>query len=127
MMLHPAKKIWDILKITYGHKKNIFRVFEVYEQIFSLRQGDRSLQEYFTTLHGLIDELDIYQPLTADITKMRQYWEELAVTAYLSSLNPELSSYIRGQILDAEALLDLQNTISRVLRISTVTLAPVTD
>ena len=38
MMLRPAKKIWDTLKITYGHEKNISKVFEVYEQIFSLRQ-----------------------------------------------------------------------------------------
>ena len=30
MMLRPAKKIWDILKITYGHGKNISKVFEVY-------------------------------------------------------------------------------------------------
>ena len=85
------------------------------------------MQEHFTTLRGLLDEFDIYQPLIADITKMRQYREELAVVAYLSSLNLELSSQIRGQILGAVTLLDLQSTFSRVLRISTAMPTPVTD
>ena len=65
MMLRPAKKIWDTLRLTYGHEKNISRVFEIYEHLFTLRQGDRSVQEHFTALHGLLDELDIYQPLTS--------------------------------------------------------------
>lgn len=71
MMLRPTKKIWNTLKITYRHKKNISRVFEVYDQIFSLRQDDRSVQKHFTTLHGLLNEIHIYQPLTTDIMKMR--------------------------------------------------------
>ena len=31
MMLRPVKKIWYTLNTTYGHEKNISRVFEVYE------------------------------------------------------------------------------------------------
>ena len=34
MMLHLANKIWDTLKTTYGHDKNISKVFEVYMQLF---------------------------------------------------------------------------------------------
>ena len=58
MMLWPAKRIWDTLKITYGHEKNISRVFEVYEQIFTLRKGNHSVQDHFSTLRGLSDELN---------------------------------------------------------------------
>ena len=64
MMLRSAKKIWDTLQLTYGLEKNISRVFEVYEQLFTLRQGDRSIQEHFIILRALLDELDVYQPLT---------------------------------------------------------------
>lgn len=40
MFLTPAKKIWDTLKETYGHEKNISRAYELYEQFFVLQQGD---------------------------------------------------------------------------------------
>ena len=98
-MLRPTKKIRDTLRLTYGHEKNISRVFEVYEQLFTLRQDDRSVQEHFTLLRSLLNDLEIYQPWTAEITQMKQYREELAVAMYLFSLNPDLSSQIREQIL----------------------------
>ena len=65
------------------------------------------MQDHYTALRVLLDELDVYQPLTADICKMRQYKDELTVAAYLSSLNPELSSQICGQILDVDIVPDL--------------------
>ena len=94
----------------------------MYEQIFTLRPGDRLVQDHFITLRGLLDELDIY-----DITKIRQYCKELAVATYLLNLNPDLSFQIRRYVLGAEAISDLQSTFSRVLRISTVTLPSVAD
>lgn len=30
MMLKSAKKIWDTLKSTYRHEKNIFKICEIY-------------------------------------------------------------------------------------------------
>ena len=122
MMLRPAKKIWDMLRLTYGHE-NISRVFEVYKQ-FTLRQGDRSVQEYFTLLRAFLNELEIYQSLTADITQIKQYCEELAVAIYLFSWNSDLSSQNRGQILRADSVPNLQFTFARVLCISTATPSP---
>lgn len=58
---------------------------------------------------------------------MRQYKDELAVAAYLSNLNLEFSLQIRRQILGVDTVPDLQTTFSRVLRISTATLAPMLD
>ena len=49
------------------------------------------------------------------------------MAAYLSSLNLEISSQIRGQILDADTVPDLQTTFSGVLRISTATSVLVSD
>lgn len=62
MMLCSAKKIRDTLRLTYGHEKNILRVLEVYEQLFTLRQGDHLVQKHFTLLCVLLDEFDVYQP-----------------------------------------------------------------
>ena len=39
MILRLVKKIWDTLKQMYGYEKNISRVFEVYEQILTLKMG----------------------------------------------------------------------------------------
>ena len=65
MILKPAKKIWNTLKQMYGYEKNISKVFEVYEQIFTLKMRDSSVQDHFGSLQALLDEFDLYQPLTS--------------------------------------------------------------
>ena len=124
MLLRPAKKIWDTCRLTYGYEKNISRVFEIYEQLFTIRQGEHSIQKHFTRLRALLDELEMYQPLTGDISQMKKYREELAVSIYLFNLNSNLSSQIRGQVLGADSLLDLQTVLSKSLPISTGTSTP---
>ena len=82
MLLRPAKKIWDTCRLTYGHEKNISRGFEVYEQLFTLHQGDRFVQEHFTLLRALLDELEMYQPLTGNVSQMEG--SSRACSGYLS-------------------------------------------
>ena len=65
MMLTPTKRIWDSLRRTYGHEKNVSRIVEVYEQIFTLH--DQSVQELYATLRSLLDEFEVYQSLVVDI------------------------------------------------------------
>ena len=60
LFLTSAKMIWDMLKETYDHEKNISCVFKIYEKFFSLQQGDRSVQEFYTSLRSLMDELDTH-------------------------------------------------------------------
>ena len=85
MMLRPAKKIWQTLQSTYGHEKNIARICEIYEHLFTHRQGERSVQEFYNSLRALLDELEIYQSFVVDISKMHQYIEELVVAIFLAS------------------------------------------
>jgi len=48
LMFHATvKAIWEAARATYSLKNNAFRVFEVYENVFNLRHGDRSLLEYY--------------------------------------------------------------------------------
>lgn len=56
----------------------------------------------------------------ADISKMREYREELIVV-FLSGFNPKLGTQIQGQILGVELVLFLQSAFSKVLRIFTAT------
>ena len=83
--------------------------------------------KHFTVLRALLDELDVYHPLAIDISRMRQFHEELAVAVYLSILNLDLCSQIWGQTMGADSVLDLQTTFTKVLRISIATPAPVSD
>ena len=52
-----------------------------------VKVNERSGQEHFTHLRALLDELEMYQPLTGDVSQMKRYQEELAVSIYLFSLN----------------------------------------
>ena len=59
MFLTAAKEMWDTLKVMYGNEKNPSRVFEIYERLFELKQGDRPMPEFYGKFKGLIDELEI--------------------------------------------------------------------
>ena len=39
----------------------------MYEDLFSLRQGGDSLEDYYNHFKGIIDELNQYHPITNDI------------------------------------------------------------
>jgi len=47
MFLPTAKKMWDTLKVMYGKEKDPSRVFEIYERLFELKQGDKSVAEFY--------------------------------------------------------------------------------
>ena len=44
MFLDTAKEIWEVADDTCSTKKKATQVFEVYEDLFNLRQGDKSLK-----------------------------------------------------------------------------------
>ncbi|XP_020261846.1 uncharacterized protein LOC109837879 [Asparagus officinalis] len=119
MFLTTAKEMWDSLKIMYGNEKNASRVFEIYERLFTLKQGDRSVPEFFGELKGLIDELEMHQPTVSDAATLLGYRRDLAVSKFLSGLHPNLQSQVRGQILGGDTIPSLTATFSRVMQVST--------
>ena len=60
MSLTTTKKMWDTLKMVYGDEKNPSRVFEIYEYLFELKQGDKFVPKFYRELNGLIDELEMH-------------------------------------------------------------------
>ena len=65
-------------------------MFEIYEHLFELKQGDRSVHESYSELKGLIDELEIHQPVVTYAATLRGYRQDLAVSKFLSGLSPTL-------------------------------------
>ena len=66
----------------YDNEKNHSSVFEIYERLFELKQGDKSVTEFYRELKGLIDELEIHQPVVTDATTLRGYRQDLAVSNF---------------------------------------------
>ena len=50
MFLTTAKEMWDTLKVMHGNEKNLSRVFEIYERLFELKQGDKFVAEFYGEL-----------------------------------------------------------------------------
>ena len=73
MFLDAAKKkkFWEVVCDTYSMKKNASRVFEAYEDLFSLTQGVKSLQNYYSHFKSMIVELNKYNPVTNEIEVLK--------------------------------------------------------
>jgi len=56
IFLTITKEMWDTVKVMYDNEKNPSRVFEIYECLFELKHGDKSVLEFYGELKGLIDE-----------------------------------------------------------------------
>jgi len=71
MFFTTVKEMWDTLKVMCSNEKNPSRVFEIYERLFELKQGDRSVPEFYKELKSLIDELEMHQPAVIDAATLR--------------------------------------------------------
>ncbi|PIN01521.1 hypothetical protein CDL12_25970 [Handroanthus impetiginosus] len=121
MFLTSAKEMWDALHDMYSQEKNVSRVFELYEKLFSLKQDGsdaRLLTDYFASLKGAADEILLYHPLGCDLQTQKLQWNEFLVAKFLSGLNPSLRP-VRDSLLASDSVPALSNALSRVLRVAT--------
>ena len=121
-----AKEIWDNLQEMYSSDQNISRIYQLYEDIFSFEQGDRSVDDYFSILKGMWDELNVYQPLTTDLKKQQQHREEFWVAKFLSGLKKELVP-VSSQILSGKEISTVSEAFAYVRRAAVPLSSPVTD
>ena len=56
----------------------------MYKNLFSLQQGDKSLEDYYSHFKGIIDELNQYHPVTNDIEVLKKQREKLYICKFLS-------------------------------------------
>ena len=50
------------MKVMYENEKTPSKVFEIYERLFELKYGARSVFEFYGEFKSLIDELEMHQP-----------------------------------------------------------------
>ncbi|KAK4406517.1 Retrovirus-related Pol polyprotein from transposon RE1 [Sesamum angolense] len=118
MFLNTAKAMWDALHDMYSHEKNISRVFELYERLFSLKQDGRAVSDYFALLKGTSDEILLYHPLSCDAQTRKAQWEDFLVAKFLSGLDNSLK-VVRDHLLASDSVPTLSNALARVLRVAT--------
>ena len=86
--------MWDTLKVMYGNEKNHSRVFEIYERLFELKQGDKFMVKFYGELKSSVDELKMHQPAVTNAATLRGYRQDLTVSKFLFGLSSTLVSQV---------------------------------
>jgi hypothetical protein len=60
--MQTAFEVWMDLKNRYA-QHDMFRISDLFESIYSLKQGTLSITAYFNALQGLWQELDQFHPI----------------------------------------------------------------
>ncbi|XP_043705457.1 uncharacterized protein LOC122655317 [Telopea speciosissima] len=113
-----VKGVWNDLKESFSQEKNISRTYELYENLFRFSQQDKSLNEYFSGYKGIIEELQVHQPLTTDLEQLKLQRAEFHVAKFLAGLHPDYQS-VKSHLLKGEKVPSLNETFSQLQRLST--------
>ncbi|XP_057440407.1 uncharacterized protein LOC130732361 [Lotus japonicus] len=113
-----AADVWKELRERFS-QADLFRISELQEEIFSIKQGDSSVSKFYTSMKTLWDELDILNPLPictcnpvcacGAITKIAEERNKNQVVRFLRGLNDQFSG-VRSQLM----LLDNLPNVNRV-------------
>ncbi|GAV69778.1 hypothetical protein CFOL_v3_13279 [Cephalotus follicularis] len=114
---NTVKTLWNYLVVLYSGKDNISRIFSLSQDYYRVTRGDLPLGEYLADYQCMYDELNALLPITADIPKMREQREQLAIMGLLGSLGPEFEGF-RSQVLGCSVVPTLADTFSRMMRLS---------
>ncbi|XP_070028640.1 uncharacterized protein [Nicotiana sylvestris] len=109
MYVSSAKKVWDEFKERFD-KDNLTRIYQLWVEIASLKQGTESVASYFSKMKYLWDELDILAPLpSCDCEESRPYMEHLVRQRLLQFLmgHNESNSQVRSNVLQRKLVLSV--------------------
>jgi len=124
MYIDSAKELWDELKERFS-QGDYFQISDLLQEIHSIRQGDRSISQFFTKLKKLWEELDFLRPVPnciygrpcdCDLTKvfLRQRETE-HVICFLKGLNDNYNN-VRTKILLMEPLPSINKVFSLIMQ-----------
>ncbi|RDX91664.1 hypothetical protein CR513_26313, partial [Mucuna pruriens] len=118
MWMENALDVWKDLRERY-YQCDIFRISELQEDMYMLKQGESSVTTYFTQLKTLWQELDNFRPIPSCkcvtqcsctlIPTIENYREVDRVIRFLKGLNDDYSA-VRSQIM----LMDPLPTVNKV-------------
>ncbi|GAU43223.1 hypothetical protein TSUD_241130 [Trifolium subterraneum] len=87
------------------YQGDIFRISDIQEEIYTLKQGDCTVSTYYTKMKQLWQELDNFRPIPDScndackvLDKMRSYRDSDQVIRFLKGLNDQYAA-VRSQIM----------------------------
>jgi len=114
IFFESAIAIWNDLKERFS-QGDLLRIAELQETIYSLKQGDCSVSEYYTSLKSLWEELDNYRPFLPCTYSVKMYHQQDFIIRFLKGLEDRFS-VVRSQILLMEPLPQASRVFSMIVQ-----------
>lgn len=67
VLLDTAYLVYSSICDSYGSNNNINTIHELCEEIYHMKQGSKSLKDYYGFVKGRWEELTLHQPLPQDL------------------------------------------------------------
>jgi len=78
-----------LLEELYSGKNDINRVFNIIQEIFRSKKGNKTLSQYYVNFNRVYEELKMLFFISQDVKKMQKQWNHLALLTFLGSLPSE--------------------------------------
>lgn len=124
LWIQTAFGVWTNLRTRFA-QSDVFRIFDIQQDVYRFRQGTLSVSDYFTQLKVFWDELESYRPILRCscaipctckvITSIHKHRDEDYVIRFLKGLNEKFSSS-KSQIMMMTYLLDIDHAFSIVIQ-----------
>ena len=106
-----AKEIWDTAKVMYSDLGNVSQLFDLQSKLKEKKQGDSTVIDYYNTLIGLWQQLDLFDDNTRACpdycVKYTKKLEKERLFAFLHGLNN--LDEARGCVLGTKPLPGIQD------------------
>ncbi|XP_058223032.1 uncharacterized protein LOC131332754 [Rhododendron vialii] len=126
MFCETAREVWTQAKELYSGVDNLCRTYDLHQSFFNISQGDDSFEDYYATFRRICNELDICEPLSADIQVIRCQRECMRVTRFLYGASSTFKP-MGNQILWDRDLPPLSEVFSRLRQLSSISGTPAPD
>lgn len=124
LWMETAKEIWEELKERY-HQRDIFRISDLQEEIYALRQGYQNVSQCFTILKKMWQYQDNFPPLPTYVydipypcsllMTIKGYKDNDHVIRFLKGLNEQYAP-VRSQIILMQPLLPINKVLSMLIQ-----------
>ncbi|KAK4278257.1 hypothetical protein QN277_016124 [Acacia crassicarpa] len=114
MWLNRAVDVWNDLKERFS-QSDAFRVAELQDELFQIRQGDLSVSDYFTKIKIIWDELLNFRPIADCSCSSKEYFRQDYVIRFLKGLNDRFAN-VRSQILLMDPLPSINKAFSLIVQ-----------
>ncbi|KAL4362130.1 hypothetical protein GQ457_04G024240 [Hibiscus cannabinus] len=119
LLYDTAHEIWEATKETYSGSDNVAEQFEIGNKIYSLRQKEMSVTQYYNTLTRYWQQLDSFDKHNwssiADATLYKHITTQRRVFQFLYGLSNNLDA-VKGRIIATKPLSSLHEAFSEVRR-----------